>query len=116
MKTTDKLIKAVEKFNNDLREFGNRSGEDGLVTLYEDAYTTRVVADFKLYKNGVLTWKEMEDGNVRTERYDHYDDDDIRDTMNFWRANLRRAKRYWEMDTEKLDAIQDPENETEDEE
>ena len=60
MKTTDRLIKAFEKFNVDLKEFGEQAGEV-FVTLYEDANTTREVANFKLYKNGILTWVEMED-------------------------------------------------------
>ena len=60
MKTTDRLIKAFEKFNEDLKEFGEQTGEV-FVTLYEDANTTREVANFKLYKNGKLTWVEMED-------------------------------------------------------
>ena len=114
MKTTDRLIKAFEKFNEDLKEFGEQTGEV-FVTLYEDANTTREVANFKLYKNGKLTWVEMEDTwkngqrvhESRHEEYLHTDDDDIRDTLNFWRANLRRAKRYWAMDAEILDKIQD---------
>ena len=60
MKTTDRLIKAFEKFNEDLKEFGEQTGEV-FVTLYEDANTTREVANFKLYKKGKLTWVEMED-------------------------------------------------------
>ena len=116
MKTTDRLIKAFEKFNEDLKEFGEQTGEV-FVTLYEDANTTREVANFKLYKNGKLTWVEMEDTwkdgqrvhESRHEEYLHTDDDDIKDTLNFWRANLRRAKRYWAMDAETLDKIQDGE-------
>ena len=114
MKTTDRLIKAFEKFNEDLKEFGEQTGEV-FVTLYEDANTTREVTNFKLYKNGKLTWVEMEDTwkdgqrvhESRHEEYLHTDDDDIQDTLNFWRANLRRAKRYWAMDAETLDKIQD---------
>lgn len=116
MKTTDRLIKAFEKFNEDLKAFGDETGEI-FVTLYEDANITREVADFKLYKNGKLTWLEMEwtfkDGKrvyeSRKEEYIHDNDDDIRDSLNFWRANLRRAKRYWSMNTETLDKIQDSE-------
>ena len=116
MKTTDRLIKAFEKFNEDLKTFGEQTGEV-FVTLYEDANTTREVANFKLYKNGKLTWVEMEDVYAdrqmicepMKEEYLHTDDDDIKDTLNFWRANLRRAKRYWSMDAETLDKIQDGE-------
>ena len=114
MKTTDRLIKAFKKFNEDLKEFGEQTGEV-FVTLYEDANITRKVANFKLYKNGKLTWVEMEDVYAdrqmicepMKEEYLHTDDDDIQDTLNFWRANLRRAKRYWAMDAETLDKIQD---------
>ena len=116
MKTTDRLIKAFEKFNEDLKEFGEQTGEVFL-TLYEDANTTRRVANFKLYKNGKLKWVEMEDvyqdrqiiSIAMQEEYLHTDDDDIQDTLKFWRANLRRAKRYWAMNAETLDKIQDGE-------
>ena len=116
MKTTDRLIKAFEKFNEDLKTFGEQTGEV-FVTLYEDANTTREVANFKLYKNGKLKWVEMEDvyqdrqiiSIAMQEEYVHTDDDDIQDTLKFWRANLRRAKRYWAMDAETLDKIQDGE-------
>lgn len=123
MKTTDRLIKAFEKFNEDLKAFGDETGEI-FVTLYEDANITREVSNFKLYKNGKLTWLEMEwtfkDGKrvyeSRKEEYIHDNDDDIRDSLNFWRANLRRAKRYWSMNTETLDKIQDGEIEDTEEE
>ena len=112
MRTTDKLIKAFEKFNDELNAFGEETGEI-FVTLYEDANTTRRVGrhSFKLYKNGKLTWVEYDEfkGISQTEEYIHTDDDDIKDTLKFWRANLRRAKKYWSMDTETLDKIQDGE-------
>ena len=110
MKTTDNLIKAFEKFNADLRVFGKETGEI-FITLYEDAFTTRKVCNFKLFKNGKLTWTEYDDVKrlSQKEEYIHTDEDDIRDTLNFWRANLRRAKRYWAMNAETLDKIQDGE-------
>jgi hypothetical protein len=37
----------------------------------------------------------------------------VTEWVSFWRACLRRAKRYWAMDTDKLDAIQDGEQEDE---
>lgn len=39
MRTIDKLIKAFEKFNDELNAFGEETGEI-FVTLYEDAYTS----------------------------------------------------------------------------
>ena len=103
-----KMVRAFERFNADLDKFIAETG-DG--TLYEDAYTTRNVSSFKLSLSGTLTWKE--DG--KTEREKMFDDDEARDYLSFWRANLRRAKKYWSMDTEMLDKIQDPESGVEDE-
>ena len=101
---SDRMIKAFERFNADLEAFRKETGDDSAV-LYEDANTTRVVKDFKLFKNGKLSW--IEDGLRGSEEM--FDDDDAKDWLSFWRANLRRAKRYWSMDTETLDKIQDGE-------
>ena len=115
-KVSDKRVKAFERFNADLKAFGEETGET-FVTLYEDANTTRKVANFRLYKNGNLKWIEIEDGRLSREEGELvYDDDDAKDWLSFWRANLRRAKRYWSMDTETLDKIQDGEVEDKEEE
>ena len=56
------------------------------------------------------TWKNGQRVHEsRHEEYLHTDDDDIQDTLKFWRANLRRAKRYWATDAETLDKIQNGE-------
>jgi hypothetical protein len=103
-RVSDKMVKAFEKFNADLETFRKQTeGEES--TLYEDAYTTRKVKDFRLCKNGKLTW--VEDGHQESEQM--FDDDEAKEYLSFWRANLRRAKRYWEMDTETLDKIQEGE-------
>lgn len=111
-KISDRMVKAFERFNADLKAFGNET-EETFVTLYEDAYTSRRVANFRLYKNGKLTWVEYneKDQLSHQETEQVYDDDDAKDWLSFWRANLRRAKRYWSMDTEILDKIQDGEKE-----
>ena len=108
MKLNEKIIKAFEKFNQDLGEFGKQTGEV-FVTLYEDANTTRRVREFKLYKNGKLTWLEMEHDTCVKETERMFDEDEAKDYLSFWKANLRRAKRYWAMDVETMDAIQDGE-------
>ena len=115
---SDKLVKAFEKFNDELNAFGEETGEI-FVTLYEDAFTTRRVGrhSFNLYKNGKLKWVELGDKGVsQNEEYAHYDEEDAQDTLKFWKSCLRRAKRYWSMDTEKLDKIQDGEIEDADDE
>lgn len=99
-------IKAWEKFNSDLATFAQETEQADTATLYEDAFTTRKdVKDFKMTADGILTW--IEEGTQ--EREQMYDEEDAREWLKFWRANLRRAKRYWEMDTDTLDKIQDGE-------
>lgn len=99
------MVKAFQKFNADLEKF--ISDTEGNGTLYEDAFTTRDVSSFRLSPAGTLTWKE--DG--KWERETMFDDDEANDYLKFWRACLRRAKRYWSMDAETLDAIQEGEKE-----
>lgn len=115
MKTTDKTMKAFNKFNEELKAFAEYTGDE-MVTLYEDAYTTRVVKNFKLYNNGKMTWDEEEfdyrhPAKIVKEEYLHIDDDDVKDSIKFWKACLRRAKKYWSMDSDTLDAIQNGEKE-----
>ncbi len=106
---SDRMVKAFERFNADLKAFGEETGET-FVTLYEDAYTTRRVANFRIYKNGNLKWIEIETGQLSREEVEHvFDDDDAKDWLSFWRANLRRAKKYWAMNPDTLDKIQDGE-------
>lgn len=110
-KISERMVKAFERFNADLEAFRMEAGDE-VAVLYEDAFTTRNVKDFRLCKNGKLTW--CEDGGKEVEQM--FDDDDAKDWLSFWRANLRRAKRYWSMETETLDKIQDGEIQDKDEE
>ena len=106
---SDRMVKAFERFNADLKAFGEETGET-FVTLYEDAFTTRRVANFRLYKNGNLKWIEIETGQLSREEVEPlFDDDDAKEWLSFWRENLRRAKRYWATDAETLDKIQEGE-------
>ena len=116
MKLSTRQLKAWEKFNDELNAFRAETGQD-FVNLYEDAFTTREVKDFKMTTTGILTWWEAETykDKVRQEREQMKDEDDAREWLKFWRANLRRAKRYWSMDTDTLDKIQDGQLEDEEE-
>lgn len=81
--------------------------------LYEDAFTSFTLANVRV-EDGRLIYDY--DGQVESEKvvlYDeeeneYYEDgiDGITEYIKFWRACLRRAKRYWSMDVEKLDKIQ----------
>ena len=101
---SQKMVTAFQKFNADLTAFLKAS--DGSA-LYEDAFTSRQVSNFRLSLSGTLSWKE--DG--KWERETMFDDDEANDFLKFWKACLRRAKKYWSMDTETLDRIQDGEQE-----
>lgn len=114
-------IKAVDKFNEELKAFSKETGE-WPVTLYEDAYTSFTLADIVISEDGQMFY--LYDGKTEFEvivRQDeetgeYYEDegmDSIMEYVKFWRACLRRAKRYWAMDSEKLDAIQNGEVEDE---
>lgn len=117
-------LKAVEKFNDDLKAWAKETGESP-VTLYENGYVSFTLEDVMVSDDGQLFYTY--DGQVEFEvivRQDeetgeYYEDDGIDGIMeyvNFWRACLRRAKRYWAMDSDKLDAIQNGDIEDEEEE
>ena len=117
-KITERHIKAWEKFNEELNAYRADYGDE-YAYLYEDAYTTRQVKDFKMSKTGVLTWKESEmtytrhgvEYVERSNREQMWDEEDAKDWLKFWRSCLRRAKKYNSMPTEVLDAIQEGERE-----
>ena len=109
-----KAIRAIEKFKEDLDAFAAETGEQ-FPTLYEDANTTFEVRNLAFSFNGDLVWED-EEGRQYWEAYITEDEDgeerwdamyEWESGLKYWRAGLRRAKRYWSMDTEKLDAIQD---------
>lgn len=116
-------IKALEKFNEELKAWAAETGENP-VTLYEDAFTSFTLADVAISQDGQLFYTY--DGKIEfevivrkdEETGEYYEDegmDGIMEYVKFWRKCLKRAKRYWSMDSEKLDRLQDPENEEEDE-
>ena len=106
-------LKMVERFNSDLEAFRQETGED-VATLYEDATTSFTLADVRV-SNGNMVFEydgKEESHAVVLEDFDtgeYYEDDidGIVEWVRFWRSCLRRAKRYWAMDAEKLDKIQD---------
>lgn len=116
-----KLARFVEK----LEAFRVRTGEE-YATLYENAYTWFTLGDVRI-ENGFLLYEcdgteEREDlllFDEETGEYYESECDGVGEYVKFWSACLRRAVRYWEMDTETLDAIQDgvkSDDEEEDEE
>lgn len=105
-------LRMVEKFNADLEAFRKETQEEA-ATLYEDQFTSFTLANIRV-ENGCLLYQY--DGKDESEAIVRYDDDEktyyeddldgIAEWVKFWRKCLNRAKRYWSMDTETLDAIQ----------
>lgn len=114
-KEINQCKRSIERLNKDLAAFAKQTESDFAV-LYEDANTSFSIANVRLNHDGTkLTYLyDFLDGEGfrrSDERVDFAEE--VADWVSFWRACLRRAKRYWAMDTEKLDAIQDGEQEDE---
>ena len=64
---SDRMVKAFERFNADLKAFGEETGET-FVTLYEDAFTTRRVANLRRAKRywatDAETLDKIQDGEI----------------------------------------------------
>ena len=115
-------IKAVEKFNAELQAFAKETGENP-VTLFENANTSFTLADIHV-ENGWLKFDyDGQPDSVLVVEKDDFDGkyyeselDGIMDYVHFWRKCLNRAKRYWAMDPDRLDKIQDGDIEDDNEE
>jgi hypothetical protein len=106
----------VVKFNKDLEEWAKATGE-AEAELYEDINTWFTLSNLRL-ENGCLLYNY--DGKEVSEQIVQYDEeekeyyemqgiDGIAEGIKFWRSCLRRAKRYWETDSDTLDKMSDGE-------
>lgn len=116
-------IKAVDKFNEELKAWAKETGEDP-VTLYDDANTSFTLGDVHV-ENGWLKFDyDGQPDSVRMVEKDKFDGeyyeeegvDSIMEYVRFWRKCLSRAKKFWSMDPDHLDAIQNGEAEFNEEE
>lgn len=104
-------ITAVENFAAELERYKETCDPDGW--LYKDPFTSFTLSDIHV-KDGKLHYVYNGCGHSEAiVRYDkeeqcYYEDelDGIMDTVKFWSECLRRAQRYWSMDVDELDAIQ----------
>ena len=117
-------IKAVKKFNEELKAWAKETGEDE-PTLYEDAFTNFTLSHVHVMEGCLCYTYDGKDDHDTIVMKDpdsgeYYEDeciDGIMNTIKFWRKCLKRAQRYWSMDPDELDRIQDGEaEETEEEE
>lgn len=114
----NKYIKArhigmVVSFNNELEAFRRETGAEA-AELYEDIYTSFTLANVRV-EDGCLVFEY--DGNTERENMVHQDPetgewyeedlDGIVEWIKFWRKCLKRAKKYWSMNPDTLDAIYD---------
>ena len=109
-------IRKVEQFNEELRQWSEYTNgtPDGEAELYEDINTPFTLSHVRV-EDGCL--KFTYDGREESENMLRKDDDgtiwepdgldSIPDYIKFWKACLRRAKRYWEMDPDRLDRMAD---------
>ena len=106
-------IRALEKFNQELIAFAQRT-EEYPPELYEDAFTHFTLWNVRV-ENGKLCYEYdgvQEHDNIvlyDEEERTYYEDefDGIMQAIRFWRSCLRRAIKYWEMDLDQLNDIYD---------
>ena len=116
-------IRAVEKFNEELKAWAKETGEEE-VTLYENLNTSFTLSN-PVVENGYLKFNYdgkpdsvncvMQD-ELTKEYYEDEFIDGIMDYVKYWRACLKRAKKYWEIDPDILDKMAEADDCTVDEE
>lgn len=107
-------ITALEKFKAELERYKTELDPEG--TLYENPFTSFTLDNIRL-EDGCLCYdydgKPEKDVIVRkdeeTGEFWEDDIDGIMDTVSFWRKCLKRAAKFWSMDPDHLDAIQNAE-------
>lgn len=113
-------IRSLEKFKAELEKYKEQLDPDG--RLYEDANTSFTLDNIILV-DGCLCFDydgkpEKEEIVRKDEESGEYYEvffDGIMDYVRFWRRCLRRAEKFWAMDPDHLDAIQNGEAEFHDE-
>ena len=116
-------IRAVEKFNDELKAWAEETGENE-PTLYENANTSFTLSDITVEQGKMFFNYDGSPDSVTIVMKDklsgeYYEDegiDSIMEYVRFWRKCLNRARKYWSMDPDHLDKIQDGEIEDEEEE
>ena len=117
-------IKALQRFNEELKAWAKETGEEA-PTLYEDANTSFTLSNIAISQDGTLFFDY--DGKTEFEAEVLFDEEEncyhenegsesIMEYIKFWRKCLKRAQRYWNMDSDELDKLTDGETEDVDEE
>lgn len=106
-------ITALEKFKAELERYKTECDPDGW--LYEDANTSFTLSDIHLMEGCLCyTYDGKDDHDTLVQKdpdtgeyYEIEGPDSLMGIIKFWRKCLKRAKRYWAMDPDWLDKIQD---------
>ena len=115
-------VRALGMFIQELEAWRKETGEE-VATLYEDPFTSFTLKDVCIHagrlnytQDGVEYSEELVEKDPEDGKYYEIEYDGIMDYVKFWRACLKRARRYWQMDVDELDRIQNGEKEDEEEE
>lgn len=105
MRVTEKHRKEIEKFLNDYENFVKETGDK--FQLAENASTYYAIIDVQVLKTCVKFTLTYED--VLSTSYCEVirDSEELDEQIRWWRACLRRAKRYWSTSSEVLDRMAD---------
>ena len=115
-------IRAVKKINEELKAWAKETGEEE-VTLYENLNTSFTLSN-PVVEDGYLKFNYdgkpdsvycvLQD-DLTGEYYEDEGIDGIMDYVKYWRACLKRAKKYWEIDPDILDRMAEADDCTDDE-
>lgn len=93
-------LRLVDKFNEELEAFRKETEEEAAV-LYEDAFTSFTLSNIRVEDGRLIYDYDGLEESVNIVLFDeveneYYEDDldGITEYIKFWRACLRRAKRY----------------------
>lgn len=105
---TPRTRKNIEKFVADYTKtvaevYGQESKDNALA---EDC-TTFYTVDITILKTKIKVATTYTGYGEKTYHDDITDEDDAREYLAKWRADMRRARRYWSMDCETIDKMQD---------
>lgn len=106
--TTAKL---VERFIADYKKVVEEVYGGDIESALAEDISTYYSIDVKVYKTKVKIFTTYYSYEVKRYVDDESDDDEIREYVKKWRADMRRARRYWATDSDTLDKIADGEKE-----
>lgn len=112
---TKRFINMVAKFNEELKELANET-EENPPTLYEDYFTSFTLCDVRVEGEEFVyvydgsesrdpIFRMLDEDEIEVDEDDYFSYvEEIKRDIKFWRSCIRRAKRYWAMSCEELDA------------